>query len=557
MLKILDFSGAEGATKNLTIYEYGDDIVVVDCGVGFPDSEMLGVDLVIPDMSYLLENSHKIRGLIVTHAHEDHIGAVPHFLANFPDVPVYSSKFGLQYLREKLKERDRYKGLPKNPSLHELNSGDETVDLGVFGVEAFRVNHSIPDSLGISLRTPEGLVLHMSDFKIDLTPEIDEPIELNKIAAYGDEGVLCLLSDCLKVAVPGYSPTEKEVGPTFDILFQEAHGKQIVVTTISSNLSRMYQIIKAAQRVGRRVVLAGYSIRQKVEIARKLGYLPFEDNDFVDSRKTSKYDQSDLVYIAAGSFGQEGSAMDRASLRDNERLNIEPDAYVIFSSTPGPAGVREPVERMQGRLSLLNAHVIYPGIQERLHVSGHGPRGDLRLIASLVKPKYFIPIGGNIIQSKSYEDMVVDLGVDSSRVFLMLEGESVEFKDDNAKKGKTYPVKDVFLDGTTLGDVGPAVLRDREKLSDDGIFVVIVPIDQKTRKLAGDVEVVTRGFVYVRESGDLMNKTKQSITDLLQKHEEGLKDWNNIRDEIEKRMNKMLYKETGRNPLIFIQAIYL
>ncbi len=557
MLKIIDLSGEEGATKNLTIFEYKDEIIVIDCGVGFPDSEMLGVDLVIPDMSYLQDNVHKIKGLIVTHAHEDHIGAVPHFLAKFPKVPVYSSKFGLELLKEKLKERDRYKGVPKNPSLHELKSGAEAVDLGVFSVEVFKVNHSVPDSLGIALRTPEGLILHMSDFKIDLTPEIDEPIELNKIAAYGDEGVLCLLSDCLKVATPGYSPTEKEIGPTFDILFQEAEGKQVIVTTISSNLPRMHQIIKSARRVGRQIVLLGYSIRQKVEIARNLGYLPFEDNVFVDSRKASGYNQAGLVYIAAGSFGQEGSAMDRLSRNDNQEITLESGAHVIFSSTPAPPGVREPVERLQGRLSLMKARVVYPGIQSRLHVSGHGPRGDLRLIASLVKPKYFIPIGGNVIQSRSYADMLLNLGVDESRVFLLLEGDSVEFENGEAKKGETYPVRDVFLDGSTIGDVGPLVLRDREKLSDDGIFVVIVPIDQESRQLAGNIEVVTRGFVYVRESKELMDKVKQSLTDTIENYEQGLKDWNNVRNELEKRLNKMLYKETGRNPLLFIQAIYL
>ncbi len=557
MLKIIDLSGAQGATKNLTIYEYKDDIVVVDCGVGFPDSEMLGVDLVIPDMSYLQDNSHKIRGLIVTHAHEDHLGAVPHFLSEFPNVPVYSSNFCIELLREKLQDKERYKDVPRNPSLHVVKSEDDTVDIGVFGLEAFNVNHSVPESLGIVLRTPEGIVLHMSDFKIDLTPELDKPIELNKIAAYGDEGVLCLLSDCLKVATPGYAPTVKDVGPTFDILFQEAKGKQLIVTTISSNLSRMYQIMRSAQRMGRKVVLLGYSIRQKVQVARNLEYIPFDDSFFVDSRNASDYNQADLVYIAAGSFGQEGSAMDRLSRGENRDITLESEAHVIFSSTPAPPGVREPVERMQGRLSLLDARVIYPGIQDRLHVSGHGPRGDLRLIASLVKPEYFIPIGGNIIQSQSYADMIAELGIDRDRVFSMLEGESVEFDKGKAQKGKTYPVKDVYLDGSQIGDVGPLVLRDREKLSDDGIFVVIVPIDQETRELAGNVEVVTRGFIYVRESQELMDKTKQSITDLLQKHENGLKNWNNVRNEVEKRMQKMLYKETGRNPLIFIQAIYL
>lgn len=557
MLKIINLGGTENVTKNLTIYEYEDDIIVFDCGIGFPDSETLGVDLVIPDMSYLKENAHKIKGLVLTHGHEDHIGAVPYFLMEFPEVPIYSGKLVLGFLRKKFEEKRRYKGLPKNPSLHEVSSESPPIDIGVFTLEAFKVNHSVPNSMGWALRTPEGLILHISDFKIDLTPVIDDPMELNKLAGYGDEGVLCLLSDCLGVTSQGYSQPEEELNKTFDMLFDEASGKQIIVTTISSNISRMHQIITSAQKIGRKVVLLGRSIHQSVEVARNLEYLSFSDDVFVDPRNASKHHQADLVYIAAGCYGQTGSALGRISRNEHDDVKVEEGAYVIFSADPNPPGVAEAVEKVQDSLTLLGARVLFSEIQDNLHVSGHGTRGDLKLTAYLSKAKYYIPIGGTIKRMRLYSEMIEDLGRPKQNVFEQLGGDTVIFENGSARKGDSVEVRDIFIDGSNIGDVGPLVLRDREKLSDDGIFVVIVPIDQETRQLAGEVEVVTRGFIYVRESTDLMNKTKQSVLDLLQKHKEGLKDWNNIRDEIEKRMARKLYKETGRNPLIFVQAIYL
>ncbi|MBD3366029.1 RNase J family beta-CASP ribonuclease [candidate division WWE3 bacterium] len=557
MLKIINLGGTEDVTGNLTAFEYGDDIILVDCGIGFPDSETLGVDLVIPDFDYLRENAHKIKGLLLTHGHEDHIGAVPYFLAEFPNVPVFSDKLALGFLREKFEEKRRYPGLPNNPSLGLITPETEPLSLGVFTIEAFRVSHSVPDSLGYAIRTPEGTILHVSDFKVDLHPVLDDPIDLNRIAAYGNEGVLCLLSDCLGVTASGYSQPEVELSKTFDLLFEEAAGKQIIVTTISSNVSRIYQIISSAQRLGRKVVLLGYSISRSTEVARGLGYIPFEDDVFVNPRKASGYNQADLVYIAAGCYGQPRSALGRLSRGEHRDVKLEEGAYVIFSADPSPPGTIEPVEKVQDNLTLRGARVLFSEIQDNLHVSGHGTRGDIQLLAYLSKAKYYIPIGGSIKRMRIYSDMIGSLGRPSENVFEQREGDTVIFEKGSARKGDPVAVKDVFIDGSNIGDVGPLVLRDREKLSDDGIFVVIVPIDQKTRQLAGDVEVVTRGFVYVKESGELLNKTKQSVTGLLQKHKEGLKDWNNIREEIEKRLDKMLYKETGRDPLIFVQAIYL
>ncbi len=557
MLKIMNLSGTEAVTKNLTVYEYGDDIIVVDCGVGFPDSEMLGVDMVIPDFTYLQENSHKIRGLVLTHGHEDHIGAVPYFLKEFPKVTVYASKLVQGFLKEKFTDERRYKDVPKNPSMYLLSAEMAPLKIGAFTLEAFRVNHSVPDSLGFAIKTPEGTVLHISDFKIDLMPVLDEPIELGKIARYGDEGVLCLLSDCLGVTTEGYSKPEKELSGTFDTLFSQAEGKQVIVTTISSNISRMFQIITAAQKLGRKVVIMGRSMEQSVAVARGLKYLPFSDDVFVDSKSASKYNQSDLVYIVAGCYGQSGSALGRISRADHSEVSLQEGAFVVFSADPNPPGVAEAVEKVQDSLISLGAKVIYSEIQDNLHVSGHGTKGDLKMVAFLSKAKYFIPIGGTVKRMRAYSNMIGTLGHNQANVFEQREGDTVLFENGNAKKGPNYPVRDIFIDGSNIGDVGTSVIRDREKLSDDGMFVVIIAVSEKTGQFLGKVEVVTRGFVYVKESGGLLAKAKQSVTDTINQKEDLRKNWNNAKDEIEKKMNKLLFKETGRNPLIFIQAIYL
>jgi ribonuclease J len=557
MLKITNLSGTENVTKNLTVYEFGEDLIAVDCGVGFPDSEMLGVDMVIPDFTYLRENSHKIKALILTHGHEDHIGAVPYFLKEFPNVPVYANKLVLGFLKMKLEDTRRYKGVPKNPSLHLLGPDSAPVHLGAFTIEAFGVNHSVPDALGFAIKTPEGTVLHISDFKIDFTPVIGEPIELGKLAAYGEEGVLCLLSDCLGITTEGFSRPEKELAKTFDLLFEEAQGKQVVVTTISSNLSRMYQIINSAQKVNRKIVVLGRSIDQSISVALGLGYLPFDEDLFISHKKASSYDQGDLVYIAAGCYGQPGSALGRMSRGEHYDVTIQEGAYVIFSADPNPPGVLEAVEKVQDDLTLLGAKIFYSEIQENLHVSGHGTRGDLTLTAFLSKAKYYVPIGGTIKRMRVYTDMIDSLGRGRENVFEQLEGDSIIFENGKARKGDRYPVKDVFIDGSSIGDVGSLVIRDRERLSDDGIFVVIVPASQKERKVIGDVEAVTRGFVFVKESASLMNEAKQSVTGILSKHDNNIRDWNNLREEIEKDLSKLLYRKTGRNPLIFVQAIYL
>ncbi len=555
-LRIITLSGTEGVTKNLTVYEYADDIIAVDCGIGFPDSEMLGVDVVIPDMTYLVENAHRIKGLFLTHAHEDHIGAVPYFVKEFPQVPIYTGKLVQGLLREKLDEK-RFKSIAKNVKFNLISPESGEIDLGNFKVSAFRLNHSVPSSMGFAIRTPQGLVLHAADFKIDWTPVLDKPADLGTLALYGKDGVLCLLSDCLGVTTDGYSQSEIDLDETFEELFERAQGRQFLVTTISSNISRMYQIINGAIKHHRKVVLTGRSIRQTVKVALGLGYLDFDMDVFVEEEAVDRYLQKDLVYIIAGCYGQDGSALERLSRKEHEDIVLEENALVVFSADPNPPGVEEAVERVMDNLTLQGAEVVYSKIQENLHVSGHGTKGDLRLVAALVKPKYFIPIGGTITRMRAYTNMVQELGVRKEQVFEQLEGESVEFVNGFARKGETIPTKPVFVDGSSVGEVGPAVMKDREHLSGDGVFVVVVPIRKSDNTIAGRVEVITRGFVYVKESRSLLGRSRDVVNKTLDRAQGRVKDWSKLRARVEKDIERFLLKETGRMPLIIVQAVWV
>ncbi len=551
-LKIITLSGTEGVTKNMTLFEYEDNIIIVDCGIGFPDSDMLGVDVVIPDMRYLVENSHKVKALFITHGHEDHIGAVPYLLKQI-NVPIYCNKLVEGFLRERLKEK-RFADIAEKVSIHQITSDGPEAEVGPFKVSGFRVNHSVPTSMGFAIRTPEGLVLHMADYKIDWTPVLDKPIDLGRIAGYGEEGVLCLLSDALGVTTEGYSKSEMTLNDTFHDLFEEAVDRQIFVTTISSNISRMYQISKAAAKAGRKVVLVGRSIDQSVSVARSLGYMDFPDDLFVTDAEAENHMQKDLVYIIAGCYGQQGSALDRVARGEHQTIVMEPNALVIFSADPNPPGVEEAVERVMDYLTLAGAEVLYSKIQDNLHVSGHGTKGDLVTIASIVKPKYFIPIGGTITKARAYKNMVASLGFDPESVFELLEGENVIFKDGKAKKGEKLEVQLIMVDSSGVPDLSPMVVKDREQLSTEGVFVVVVPM-QNGQILKGKVEVITRGFVYVKESKALMGKSRDVVNKALDKIGDRIDDWGFVKHKIESEVEKFLYRETRRSPMVIVHTI--
>jgi len=551
-LKIITLSGTESVTKNLTVYECGDDIIAVDCGVGFPDADMRGVDLVLPDFTYLKENSHRVRALFITHGHEDHIGAVPYLLQEL-NIPIYSSQLVLGFLTERLKEKlnDKLTGI----SLNTLEPNSPEVQIGNFRISAFKVNHSVPRSMGLAIRTPQGTVLHMADYKIDWTPVLDEPIELGKIARYGEEGVLCLLSDCLGATTEGYSKSEKSLDDTFHDLFEEKAGRQVLVTTISSNISRMHQIIVAALKNDRKIVLAGRSIDQSMRVAMNLGYVNYDKNIFVDAKDASNFAQNELVYIIAGCYGQEGSALDRLARGQNDNIQLQKDAVVIFSADPSPPSVREDVERLIDTLTLSGAEVVYGAIQENLHVSGHGPRGDLITVAAVAKPKYFIPIGGTVSKMRAYTNMVELLGYTQNSVFESLEGESVVFEGGKAVKGPRIETELIMVGQNGEGEIHETVVKDRQRLANDGVFVVVLPVSKDRKKLVGKVETVTRGFVFVKESKELLEKASQFATKSFDKHVAKSDDWGHMRFKMEKEVQQFLLKETGATPLVIVYPV--
>lgn len=553
-LRIITLGGTESVTKNMTVYECGEDILIVDCGFGFPDSEVHGVNVVIPDMTYLIENSHRIRGLVITHGHEDHIGAIPYLLKQIK-VPIYANKLVQGFIREKMKDKDT-KNLLDGVSFTLFSPDVEEITLGCFKIGAFRVNHSVPTAHGVIVRTPQGVVLHMADYKIDWTPVLDKPIDIARIASLGQEGVLCLMTDCLGATTEGYSKSESSLNHTFTDLLDDAVGRQFFITTISSNISRMYQIISAAIAKNRKIVLGGRSIDQSVSVARSLGLLPFADSVFVADTDVSKYDQKDLVYIIAGCYGQRGSALDRVARGEHDYFELEKDAMVVFSADPNPPGVAEAVERVMDTLTLAGAEVIYGKIQENLHVSGHGPKGDLMTIASIVKPKYFIPIGGTATKARAYTNMVVGLGFKRESVFELLEGASVVFDNGLAKLGEKIETNPVFISSNGGGEIDAIVVRDRDQLSNDGVFVVVIPIIKKQNTF-GSAEVVTRGFVYVKESKALIGRSVDIVNKLLDKSRDKAGDFAQFRGKIENEVERFLYKETKRRPMVIVHSIFI
>jgi ribonuclease J len=552
-LKILTLSGTESVTKNLTVYEYGQDIILIDCGVGFPDTDQFGVNVVIPDFTYLLENSHKIRALFITHGHEDHIGAIP-FLIRELDIPVYAGKIVQGFLNERINDRN-FKDLAGKLKFHLFTADTGEVAVGLFKVSAFHINHSVPSSVGLAINTPEGMVLHMADYKIDWTPVLDPPIDLGKIARFGNSGVLCLLSDCLNVTTEGYSRSESTLNDTFTSIFEEAAGRQVFITTISSNISRMYQIMDAALHHRRKVVLCGRSIEQSVAVGRKLGYLPFDEDLFVRDADSSKYRQDELVYIIAGCYGQHGSALGRLSRGEHDTLFLADNALVVFSADPNPPGVEFDVEKVMSALTIKGAEILYSKIQNNLHVSGHGTKGDLMTVAALTKARYFIPIGGTVTRMRAYSNMLSELKVEKNRVFECMEGESVEFIGGNARRGPKIETKSVFIDNDGTNEVNPVVIKDRDQLANDGVFVVILPVTKEKAILPERSEIVTRGFVYVKESQKLMDRSKRFITESLTKDYARNKEWQEIKHKLENRIEDFLHRETARNPMVIVHTI--
>lgn len=555
-LKVITIGGTEKVNKNLIVYEYDDEIIVVDCGIGFPDIfDMPGVDFLIPDFTYLIENQHKIKGIFITHGHEDHVGAVPNLLHEIPNVPIYASKLVGEFLKVKINDR-RYGDLgDKDFSFHLLDPTTGEVSFKHFKISAFGINHSIPEAMGFTIRCPAGLFLHIADYKFDATPVLDKPADVDTIKKLADEGVTCLISDCLLITVEGHTESEQTLTNTFHKLFERAKGRQILVTTISSNVSRMYQVMDAARKYGRKISPSGRSVEQMVKVARNLGYLPFPDDFFVREQDSHKYNQGDLVFLIAGCYGQPGSSLFRLSKGEHESILLQDDAMVIFSGDPAPPGTDVRVEKVMDALTLRGAEIIFGEIQDNLHVSGHAARGDIERMVKLVHPKYFIPTGGSITKMRVYTKFLGTLGFPKSSVFECLEGDSVEFRNGSAKKGKHYETRPIYVDGGRVKKLDPIVVEDRTQLCNDGVFVVAIPVAKKGNIMPDKLEIITRGFIYVKQSKDLMGESKNFISKKVNKMGSNIKNVADHKRKLESDIRRFLYKKTGMDPLVIVHFI--
>ncbi len=540
-LKFIALSGTTDVTENLYVYEYGNDMIIVDCGVGFPDAEMLGVDLVIPDFTYIRQNKQKLRGIIITHGHEDHLGAVP-FLLKEVNAPVYASKLTAGFIKDKLVD---YKLSSKQVNV--FNPERDTLVLGSFKVTPFRVSHSVPDATGLAIDTPEGRMFHVPDYKFDWTPVDGKPFDVQRAVMLASKGALALASDCLGSTHPGHTESELKIEKIIDAIIRNATNR-VFFTTISSNISRMQQAINIAAKTGRQVAFAGRSIEQKAATARDLGYLHYPKGIEIPLKKAmSKKKDEDLIIIS-GSYGQPGSALSRATRGDHDYLEVETNDTVIFSGDPAPPGTKAHVDALVDHLLEIGADVHYYDMQEDLHVSGHGSQEDIRFLFGMIRPKYFIPIGGTVRHMRAFSNMAQEMGAKESEVFELSPGEIVEFSGGVGKKNGKIQVRDVLVDGTQIGDVGKVVLRDRHILAQEGIVVAIAQVDRNNKKLDGEIEIVSRGFVFEKKQKDLINLATKHLEKELNSRK--MITQQIVREESPKILGKFFFKETGRQPMI-------
>jgi len=541
-VKIIPLGGTNEIGKNLTAIEYKNDIVVIDCGLKFPDEEMFGIDLVIPDVSYLVKNIEKIRGIFLTHGHEDHIGALPYVLKQL-NVPVYGTKLTLGIVETKLKEH----GLLSTVDLRCVKPKD-VVKLENVSVEFIKTNHSIADSVAIAIHTPLGVVLHTGDFKIDFTPIDGVVADLTRFAELGKKGVIALMSDSTNVERPGYTMSESTVGETFENIFSSAKGR-IIVATFASNIHRIQQIISAASKYGRKVAVSGRSMENVVAVAIELGYITVEKETLINIDQMNRYPNDKVAIITTGSQGEPMSALSRMAASEHKKVNIIPGDMVIISASPIP-GNEKLVSRVINQLFKKGADVIYEALAD-VHVSGHACQEELKLMQTLVKPKFFIPVHGEYRHLKQHGELAVKLGLAPDRVILADNGDVIEVTRDSIKKNGTVMSGQVFVDGLGVGDVGNIVLRDRKHLSQDGILTVVVTIEKESGSVIAGPDIISRGFVYVRESEDLMEQARLIVKEALRECEEKhITDWATIKSNIKESLRMFLYEKTKRKPMI-------
>ncbi len=526
----------------MTAIECDDQILIIDCGLMFPDEDMLGVDIVIPDVSYLVEHAEKIQGIVLTHGHEDHIGALPYILRQFK-VPIWGARLTLGLLKPKL---DEYK-LADEVELHEIEPGDR-VQIGNFDIETVRVSHSIPDGFGLAIRTPYGIIVHTGDFKFDQTPVDGKPADFAKFTQLGEEGVLLLLCDSTNVEKPGYVPSERIVGETFDDLFGRATGK-IIIASFASNINRIQQIFNAAAKHKRKVAVVGRSMEKNTEIAERLGYLTIPDDTKIRLDQITDLPASEVVVITTGSQGEPLSALTRIAMNDHKIVKANLGDTVIISATPIP-GNENLVLRMINHLYKRGADVIYES-KAAVHVSGHANREELKLMLSLTKPRYTIPVHGEHRHVAKYAELAELTGIPAENIFRMEVGDVLEIDRFGAWIGDRVPAGSVLVDGIGVGDVGDIVLRDRRHLADDGVFVIVVTVDSTTGEVVAGPDVMSRGFIYMDEAEELVEEAKQLVVQTIQSLTvDAAIEWSSAKSDIRSAVGKLMYARTHRRPII-------
>lgn len=539
-VKIIPLGGLEQIGMNITAFEYQDSIIVVDCGLAFPEDEMLGIDLVIPDITYLKDNIQKVKGFVITHGHEDHIGSLPYVIKDI-NVPIYGTKLTLGIIENKLKEHN----LLKSTKRKVIKYG-QSINLGCFRIEFIRTNHSIADAAALAIYSPAGIIVHTGDFKVDYTPVFGETIDLQKFGELGKKGVLALMCDSTNVMRPGYTMSERTVGKTFDNIFAENSKHRIIVATFASNVDRVQQIINSAVKYNRKVVIEGRSMVNIISTATELGYITVPDNVLIDIEQMKNYTDEQLVLITTGSQGEAMAALSRMAASIHRKISITPGDTVIFSSTPIP-GNEKNVSKIINELSMKGAKVIF----QDTHVSGHACQEEIKLIYALTKPKFAIPVHGEFRHLKCHAELAQDMGVKKENVVILSSGDVLSLSEDRARIVDHIPSQGILVDGLGVGDVGNIVLRDRQHLSENGLIIVVVTLEKFSNQVLSGPDIVSRGFVYVRESENLMDEARTVVNDALDKClNKNMTDWGKIKNEIKDSLSDYLWKKMKRNPMI-------
>ena len=539
-LKIIPLGGLEQIGMNITAFECEDSIIVVDCGLSFPEDDMLGIDLVIPDVTYLKDNYEKIKGFVITHGHEDHIGALPYVLKEV-NAPIYATKLTLGLIDNKLKEHEMLRTVKRKTVKH-----GQSINLGNFRIEFIKTNHSIADASALAIYSPAGIVVHTGDFKVDYTPVFGDAIDLQRFGEIGKKGVLALLCDSTNAERPGFTMSERTVGRTFDNIFADHKNTRIIIATFASNVDRVQQIINSAYKYGRKVVLEGRSMVNVITTASELGYLDIPERTLIEIDQMKNYPDEQMVLITTGSQGESMAALSRMAANIHRKVSIKPGDTIIFSSSPIP-GNEKAVSKVINELSAKGADVIF----QDTHVSGHACQEEIKLIYSLVKPKYAIPVHGEFRHLKAQAELALELGIPKENTFIMYSGEVMEMSEEQAKIVGKVPTGGILVDGLGVGDVGNIVLRDRQHLSEDGIIVVVLTLEKHSNHLLAGPDIVSRGFVYVRESEDLMGEAREIVEEAIEVcQDRNITDWGKMKTIIRDSLGDFVWKKTKRRPMI-------